>query len=162
MKKPTLTPVPSGNGEGISTSEEQKFYEGITVDVLARTIWGEARGEGTSGMSAVACVILNRLKISKARGGFWWGDDIIRICQKPQQFSCWNRADPNFRKLQAVDERDLYFATAVRIARRGVADVLPDVTKGATHYHADSITPYWAKGERPSAVIGHHLFYKII
>jgi spore germination cell wall hydrolase CwlJ-like protein len=36
------------------------------------------------------------------------------------------------------------------------------VTKGATHYHADSITPYWAKGERPSAVIGHHLFYKII
>jgi N-acetylmuramoyl-L-alanine amidase len=162
MKKPTLTPVPMGSGEGRVTPEEKKFYEDITVDVLARTMWGEARGEGTSGMQAVACVVLNRVLIAAAKGGFWWGDDIIQVCQKPQQFSCWNRADTNFRKLQAVDERDLYFATAVRIARRAVAGVLEDITKGATHYHANSITPYWVKGERPVAVISNHVFYKII
>lgn len=162
MKKPTLTPVPSGIGEGSAASAEAQFFEAITIDVLARTIWGEARGEGTSGMSAVACVVLNRVKIAQEKGGFWWGDDIIRVCQKPQQFSCWNRADPNFRKLQAVDERDLYFATGVRIARRAIAGVLHDITKGATHYHADTIVPYWAKGERPVAVIGHHIFYKIV
>ena len=31
-----------------------------TNDVLARTLWAEARGEGQAGMEAVACVILNR------------------------------------------------------------------------------------------------------
>lgn len=161
MKKPRLTPVPEGTHDA-QTPKARQFYEDIAVDVLARTVWGEARGEGTAGMSAVANVVLNRVAIARARGGFWWGADIIQVCQKPKQFSCWNRADPNFRKLQAVDERDLYFATALRIARRAVAGALADATRGATHYHADWMTPYWARGEKPVIVIGRHKFYKIV
>ncbi len=139
----------------------QDFYDEMTVDVLARTLWGEARGEGDIGMLAVANVILNREKIAKKKGKFWWGNNIIQICQKPYQFSCWNRSDPNFRKLQSVDKRDLYFATAVRIANRAVTGVLEDITSGATHYHASSITPYWAKGQAPIEVIGAHKFYRL-
>ena len=90
------------------------------ADILARTIWGEARGEGVEGMKAVANVVLNRVKISKDRGGFWWGNDITSVCKKPFQFSCWNKSDPNFKKLQIVDTKDLYFSTALRIARRAV------------------------------------------
>ena len=67
MKKPTLTPVPSGAGEGNDASAEAQFFASITIDVLARTIWGEARGEGTSGMSAVACVVINRVKIAQEK-----------------------------------------------------------------------------------------------
>lgn len=161
-RKTVLTPVPDGIGGGSAAPRAREFYEAVAVDVLARTLWGEARGEGERGMTAVACVVVNRARIAAERGGFWWGRDIVEVCQKPQQFSCWNRADPNFKIIQTVDEADLYFATAVRIARRAVAGVLGDVTGGATHYHANSITPYWAKEKRPVTVIGRHLFYKLV
>lgn len=159
MKKTILTPVPGGDEDARAM---RGFYEGMSVDVLARTLWGEARGEGAEGMQAVASVVLNRVAVAEKKGKFWWGNNIIQVCQKPYQFSCWNRADPNFRKLQAVDERDLYFATALRVARRAVAGALPDITGGATHYHAKGVMPYWAKGETPGAEIGRHVFYRIV
>lgn len=160
MKKPKLVAL---DARAMSEDEKTKeFYRDMEVDVLARTLWGEARGEGSAGMEAVACVVLNRVKVAQERGRYWWGNNIIQVCQKPYQFSCWNRSDPNFRKLQAVDERDLYFATALRIARRAVIGALEDITSGATHYHARSVSPYWAKKETPGAVIGAHIFYRLI
>ncbi len=137
-------------------------YKETEIDTLARTLWGEARGEGTAGMQAVAHVILNRVKVAQEKGKYWWGNNVIQVCQKPYQFSCWNRSDPNFRKLQALDERDLYFATALRIARRLLVGVTDDLTLKATHYHAAGISPFWAKGEKPCAVIGNHIFYAIV
>jgi N-acetylmuramoyl-L-alanine amidase len=160
MKKPRLTAL---GGESLPDGKSMRaFYQGMETDVLARTLWGEARGEGEDGMRAVACVVLNRALHAEANGRFWWGSDIIQICQKPYQFSCWNRADPNFRKLQAVDQSDLAFAAALAIARQALAGGLEDMTDGATHYHARDITPYWARGETPCAVIGNHIFYRII
>ncbi len=132
-----------------------------TIDTLARTIWGEARGEGAAGMQAVAAVILNRLAIAKKSGGYWWGNDLMSICRKPYQFSCWNENDPNFQKLQDVDNRDLSFSTALRLARRAVTIGLTDPTGGATHYHAAGIAPYWARNDKPCAVLGRHIFYKL-
>lgn len=162
MKKPTLVGVPPRVVQAADSQEQAAFYKEICVDVLARTLWGEARGEGVQGMEAVAGVILNRVAVAQARGGkFWWGGDLIQVCQKPYQFSCWNRSDPNFRKLQDVDATDLYFATAQRIARRAVEGVLSDQTGGATHYHERSITPNWAKGVVPCATIGRHIFYRL-
>ena len=160
MTKPTLTPL-----DVLRMSKDKKmhqFYRDLEVDVLARTLWGEARGESTAGMEAVASVVLNRVAIAQDKGKFWWGNNIIQVCQKPYQFSCWNRSDPNFKKLQAVEESNLYFATALRIARRAVAGVLADQTEGATHYHTSGITPYWSKNEKPVRVIGHHIFYRIL
>lgn len=160
MKKPKLFAL--GGKDAPKDKDMHEFYRALEADVLARTLWGEARGEGSAGMEAVACVILNRAKIAEEKGSYWWGNNIIQICQKPYQFSCWNRSDPNFKKLQAVDETNLYFATALRIARRAVAGKLKDPTYGATHYHAAGIEAYWARGEKPSAIIGNHIFYSII
>lgn len=159
MKKPRLTAI-GGNTPG--GDDMHIFYKNIEADVLARTLWGEARGEGTQGMEAVSCVVLNRVKIAGEKGKYWWGNTIIQVCQKPYQFSCWNRSDPSFRKLQEVDETDLYFATALRVARRAIAGTLSDKTRGATHYHADTVSPYWARGQTPTATIGHHIFYCLI
>tara|TARA_B100000780_G_C21099291_1_gene443547 strand:- start:716 stop:1204 length:489 start_codon:yes stop_codon:yes gene_type:complete len=162
MKKPTLTPV-GGTDMPDADREMHEFYRDLEIDTLARTLWGEARGEGTEGMEAVACVILNRVKVAQGAGGkYWWGNNIIQVCQKPYQFSCWNRSDPNFKKLQAVEKTDLNFATALRIARRAVIGALEDTTFGATHYHAAGIEPYWARREKPCAVIGRHIFYHIV
>lgn len=133
----------------------------MEVDVLARTLWGEARGEGTAGMQAVVCVILNRLCVARQKGKFWWGNDLIGICQKPYQFSCWNKNDPNFKAVSAVDAGDLHFVTALRLARRAVIGAMDDITDGATHYHAAGMTPDWARNEKPRAVIGRHIFYRL-
>jgi spore germination cell wall hydrolase CwlJ-like protein len=137
------------------------FARELAVDVLARTIWGEARGEGSAGMQAVASVVLNRLKVAQDKGGkYWWGAGIIEICQKPYQFSAWNKDDPNLPKVMAVDASDIHFATALRIARRALEGLLDDPVKGATHYHTAGVRPAWSRAEKPVAVIGRHIFYR--
>ncbi|MBU0860121.1 MAG: cell wall hydrolase [Alphaproteobacteria bacterium] len=143
------------------TDEEMNYFQELEADTLARTIWGEARGEGTAGMQAVAAVVMNRVQVARERGTYWWGNSIVQVCQKPYQFSCWNRDDANFRKVLAVDLRDRHFAAALQIARRAVAGRLDDPTGGATHYHAAGISPAWIKGETQTAAIGRHIFYRL-
>ncbi len=159
MRTKTLTPLPDS---GSRDADAHAFYRELEIDTLARTLWGEARGEGTAGMEAVASVVLNRAVIAQEKGGYWWGNNIIQVCQKPYQFSCWNRSDPNFREVMDVCAGDLHFATALRIAARAVAGVLKDPTGGATHYHAAGASPCWAKGEKPLTVIGKHIFYRFV
>jgi len=36
----------------------------------------------------------------------------------------------------------------------------PDITEGATHYHADYIYPYWADTLNETVQITDHIFYK--
>ena len=160
MTKPTLTPLNCNPATAQDKADMLAFYKELEIDVLARTLWGEARGEGTAGMTAVAHVVLNRVAIAEDRAGYWWGNNIIQVCQKPYQFSAWNRSDPNFKKLQDVEKSDLHFATALRLAVEGTLG--DDPTDAATHYHAAGITPYWAEGEKPSAVIGRHIFYQLV
>lgn len=158
MKKPSLTPVPVSMPE----AQARAFEAEREVDILARTIWGEARGEGKAGMEAVAMVICNRAAVARTRGGYWWGNSVIEVCLKPYQFSCWNRNDPNHQKLLSITRDDPVFETARRIAHRVLLGFIKDGTKGATHYHARSIMPSWAKGQQPCAVIGRHVFYKLV
>ena len=134
----------------------------LDIDVLARTIWGEARGEGSIGMQAVANVVMNRALISELKGGhYWWGNSVVQICQRPYQFSCWNKDDPNYRQLLAAESDDPLFAMAIRLSRLAIDHILDDVTKGATHYHAAGISPHWTRNEKPCAVVGRHIFYKL-
>jgi len=132
------------------------------VEVLARTLYGEARGEELAGIEAVASIILNRVAFAQTRGRYWWGNDIKSVCLKPSQFSCWNKADPNRKKLLALSPRDPAYRLCKRIAKRAVAGDLPDQTEGATHYHTHAVDPFWARGHVPCAEIGNHLFYRDI
>jgi N-acetylmuramoyl-L-alanine amidase len=140
--------------ETISTSD---------LDTLARTIWGEARGEGAAGMEAVASCVMNRVYMDLGHDGRpdWWGEGVAGVCRKPWQFSCWNATDPNRRKLEAVDETDPMFRKALEIAERAIGGRLIDRTGGATHYHTKSIRPRWSEGRAPTASIGWHLFYRL-
>lgn len=144
------------------TQQQKEFYQELEIDVLARTIFGEARGEPLEGQEAVASVILNRVRISEKKGRYWWGNGIIGVCQKPYQFSCWNKNDPSYQRLTTVQADDINFATTLRIARRAVIGALKDNTNGATHYHANYVSPYWARGEKPVKTIGRHIFYKLV
>lgn len=156
-----MTPSIVPPGDPALPAREAMAREARDIDILARTIWGEARGESVRGMEAVAAVILNRARISDAKGGFWWGRGIAEICQKPFQFSCWNPNDPNRNKLLSVGADDRHFAIALRIATRAVRGALGDPTGGAEHYHARAILPDWARGRERSAAIGGHIFYRL-
>jgi hypothetical protein len=46
-------------------------------DILARTLWGEARGESLAGQIAVAWTIRNRVNDGNAKS--WWGGRAIPV-----------------------------------------------------------------------------------
>lgn len=142
------------------------------AEVLARTLWGEARGEGLIGMALVAQVILNRMR----RPGWWTrqagdgvpDDTIAAACLDPWQFSCWNAGDPNRAKLLALTDDDKIFRLARIIAGQAVAGTLgADATAGATHYmtaarRRQGWPKSWGTPKEPCAVVGRHLFYNDI
>ena len=127
------------------------------IDTLARTLWGEARGETKAGKEAIASVILNRLKKPGRFGG-----TIEDVCRKPFQFSCWNDNDPNLPKLKKVNLNDSNFAECVSIAKVAVNGLLDDSTVGADHYHTTGVSPNWSQGKTPCVKIGTHLFFNNI
>jgi len=125
------------------------------ADILARTIYGEARGELYGGRVAVANVVMNRLLSGKT----WWGVTIPGVCKAKYQFSCWLESDPNRRVIEAVTEDDEDFAECIEIAREAAAGSLPDLTFGSCHYCVASLNPGWAKGNTPVIRIGGHKFF---
>ncbi len=145
------------SGKSSSTEPSQAGALDSSVETLARTLWGEARGETKAGREAIASVVLNRLKKPQQFGG-----TIEEVCLKPFQFSCWNANDPNLPKLKAVDSNDPVFAECLSIAENAAKSTLSDPTNGADHYHAKGIIPPWARDKSPCAVIGNHLFYNNI
>lgn len=134
------------------------------IDILARTIWGEARNEGYKGMQAVANVVINRLQKARSSSAFArrFGRTVKEICLKPKQFSAWNRNDPNRPRMIAVTVADPAFRMALGIAENAVMGRLPDITSGSDHYHTPAVKPSWSEGVEPVAVIGGHKFFNNI
>lgn len=147
----TMHDVPGGNSTEI---------------ILARTIFGEARNEGTAGMSAVASVIVNRAKAART---MWGGGTIKGVCLRRAQFSCWNPyyglstknagIMQNYKRMISVTSADALFVDALAIAKLAISGKLVDTTKGSTYYHTTSIKPDWAQGVLPTKIVGAHAFY---
>jgi len=142
------------------TSLSEKQTEAI--DILARTLYGEGRGESFEGREAIAAVVLNRVAYARVRGGYWWGSDIRDVCLKPWQFSCWNKNDPNLSVIQTVSRKSQRFRDCLETATQALAGRLQDQTSGATHYHHRDLRPVWSQGATKTCEIGAHLFYKDI
>ena len=145
----------------MSGLDDLKMYRNKDVDILARTIYGEARGEPEIGKCAVASVVLNRYKAHK-----WFsGKTIAETCQfcvkgsKYHQFSCWNEDDPNFRLITQISESDKIFCKCIDVAEKYISGTYKDIVNGACHYCVIGTNPAWAKGKRPDLRIGRHLFY---
>lgn len=140
------------------------------TDILARTICGEARGEGQGGMECVAMVVMNRCEIAKPylakhdkRHPLFGDGSPASACLMPWQFSCWNQNDPNRAIIEALGPEKAIFRQAMNIAEDAIAGSLADRTGGATHYYdRRSPTPSWAEGKAPCYTEGHHLFFNNI
>jgi len=108
--------------------------------VLARLIYGEARGEDIETQTAVAQVVKNRAAHPK-----WWGNSVKEVCLKRYQFSCFNFSDPNMEQLMNASLDDKIFLQCIGVAFAVMNGLYEDKTNGATHYHNKSIAPYWNK-----------------
>jgi hypothetical protein len=122
----------------------------IQAGVVALTILAEARGEGRDGMSAVACVIAQRSLNRNLTPE--------QVCLQKWQFSCWNgKSEQDLDHLYKSPMADwaLYLEENIHSMNRAKVGF-------ADHYYADWIkAPYWAKGNKPVAVIGKHKFYRL-
>lgn len=124
---------------------------------LARTLYGECRGESREGKIAVASVIVNRAQTH------YRGDTIYEVCMSPYQFSCWNPTDPNSRRLAMLtiseDQEWPAMLRCMEVAAAVIAGDEPDNTQGSRHYCRHDINPSWAEGHQPIVSIGAHKFY---
>ncbi|WP_217808718.1 cell wall hydrolase [Derxia lacustris] len=156
----SATPPASAFAPEPTPARPDAAFRAREIEIVAKTLWGEARGESQAGMEAVACVIDNR-----KRSGYRGRTTHSAVCLDPKQFSCWNLDDPNRRKLEALDARpDDDYRRARAIAERLLDGGIADPTRGARHYvtRAARELTYWARGKSPSAVIGNHAFFNDI
>ena len=133
--------------------------------------WKEARGEGVNGMTAVVCVLRNRVKLR----GTSYHDEVYR----PWQFtSMTDPNDPEYRLLPEV--YDTAWIQAQHIAKQIIDGITPDVTGGAVLYWnpqgiksnrnfkltTGAEVPFpdtWNPAVvRETCVIGHHVFLREI
>jgi len=137
-------------------------------EVLALTIWGEARGESVEGQIAVANVIMNRWKNNLGKY-----KTVTDVCLEPRQFSCWNESDPNrtrINKLMSQISRGVIpqeLKQQLYIARGILGFNLVDNTRGSRHYITAKLydsenRPRWAKTPITDPVrIGNHVFFNV-
>ena len=118
---------------------------------LAKTIYGEARGENIETMLAVGWVVRNRLQAKR------YGNSYKDVVLQPKQFSCWNKDDPNYKVIKgAIKGRVWEVCIGVAIV------VMQSVEKhnpvmGVRHYYdksMDSNPPYWIEDGEYMAVYG--------
>jgi spore germination cell wall hydrolase CwlJ-like protein len=126
-------------------------------EFLARLMRAEARGEGPVGWMAVGLVVMRRVEDIR------WPNTVRGVVMQKLrgaskfQFSCNNPGDAS-RPFMLEPAPSKYLAVADLV----IARVVVDVTFGATHYHADWMTPWWARSKQmeKTATIGRHVFWK--
>lgn len=134
----TATPVSSRNS---STSSKAFQATPDEVDLLAKAIYGEARGESLSGQIAVGAVILNRVKSPD------FPNTIKEVIFQPSAFTAVQDGQfylkPDFKAYEAARE-----------ALKGM-----DPTHGSTYYwNPKTATSQWIWSRAVITQIGNHIF----
>jgi len=137
------------------------------IDILKRTVWGEARGESREGQAGVTWVILHRATLAalyvarRKKPHPLFGDgSVADACLVPFQFSSWNKNDPNRSKMLAVTADDPSFEACCDVVSDVLSGQIPDPVPMATHYCTVGLRPAWGIGLLPFCVIGRHEFYR--
>lgn len=128
-------------------------FENYQTAVIAETLWREARGEGKTGIKAVASVIYCRKK-------YYGYKSYAQVCLSPKQFSCWNRVSVSENYLIGC----FYFKDSeiwkycLSIAESLVNGKFKPIVK-SDYYHEKSVNPYWVKSFKMIITINNHKFY---
>jgi spore germination cell wall hydrolase CwlJ-like protein len=153
-----MAPIPNEEGAASASSsvaEPVELKGSRAHDCLATAVYFEARGESLKGQKAVAEVILKRTRQpgrpKTVCGVVYEGSRRSTGCQF--SFTCDGIAD-------VVRDRAAW--TRAKRAARAVLRTggRARYSRGATHYHANYVYPYWASSMRRVARIGTHVFYR--
>lgn len=128
------------------------------IDLVARTLYGEARREPSETRFAIAEVVYNRAIQRSPRFGL----SVEAVCRQPDQFSCWNPGDPSRSRTLSISLADPEIAECVTIARDLVAGRVGGLTLGADHFHHRRVSPYYSREHAPCAQIGNYVFFNDI
>jgi len=121
---------------------------------LAQAIYYEARSESRVGRLAVADVVLNRVASPV------YPDTICEVVFQGSErktgcqfsFTCDGSMKARLNKRM--------WSESEMLAGAVLAGIRKPVSRYATHYHADYVSPQWADTLTPTAVIGTHKFYR--
>ena len=138
------------------------MLEGLAC--LALNIYHEARDQPIEGQVAVAQVVIERVKSKK------YPNSICEVVMQGPTYS-WSINYPIKHRCQfswycdGKSDRihDMETFNSIYLFTTGLVDgtmILKDVTEGATHYHADYVSPDWAKTKTKTIEIEDHIFYR--
>ena len=147
------------------------------TECLALNMYHEARGQGTAGLFAVSAVVLNRVNDKRFPNSVcevieqgpiresWktrqhkdlpYNKRKFYPVKNKCQFSwyCDGKSDTPYNKKKYQELLDLSKA----IMYNEISFV--DITDGALFYHADYVTPGWAKTKQKTVEVQDHIFYR--
>ena len=120
---------------------------------MAEAIYFEARGEPNAGQVAVGNVIMNRVRSSS------FPNSVCEVVHRGtgQLYQCHFSYYCDSITEEIKDAAAFTVASYIAInVMLGKVTILHD----ATHYHADTVSPYWAKDYKIVRKIGKHIFYR--
>ena len=161
-----FNPIQTPNQIRTTVAGKTTIYQMVDkkeLECMSKNIYFEAALESTAGKLAVAQVTMNRVKSTNypntvcaviTQGKHYASGHPVRDrCQF--SWYCDGKGDePKEGKL---------WRSAYDLAKYVILwqEDLPDITDGATHYHANYIDrPSWTKRKKITASIDQHIFYK--
>lgn len=151
----TIKPIPEYNKPkpkflSIVDTDEKIMHNRTDIFCMAKNIYHEAAHESKLGKYAVAQVTVNRMKDPRFEKG------ICEVVLEPYQFS-W----ANNHRIRWTTPAGPRWEESKRIAR----DVLENGKRihglqNALFYHADYVSPRWARAKKKLVQIGAHIFYR--
>ena len=130
------------------------------VMCLALNVYHEARSQSLVEQIAVAQVVINRVNDERypdtvcgvVKQGEKNPDGSMKEDRCQLSWYCDGIKDTPYNK----DAWEL----ALSVAKSVHAGHTVEITGGATHYHATSVNPFWAKTLKKVTRIGKHIFYR--
>ena len=132
------------------------------IKCLADNMYFETRNQPTKGKISIGLVTINRVKNKHFKNNIcdvvWFKARDKRTKKMTAHFSWTLDGKPDTIHNKPVYERIRHIAEAMLAG--GSLDNFHDFTKGATHYHANYVTPYWISDMTRVAQISDHILYK--
>ena len=128
---------------------------------LALNVYHEARGSSYADQIAVADVVLNRVQDRRypntvcevVKQGKKLDDGTMKRHACQFSWYCDGKSDKPLDKDSWAIAQEIAYKLYVFEDFRGL-------TEGATHYHADYVSPKWARSLHLTGTIGSHMFYR--
>lgn len=145
----------------LSSAKIGEYTEFQIANIIARTLYAEAREDGLDGYKHVATVIYNRANGNKA--------DFVNVIKKHLQFSCWNKMTAEEWSPTKFEERapasaaknaknEKLWKYAKEYATSMVIGTFKPASKANHYYNPAKASPSWGPKLKNVKTVGSHKF----